>query len=221
MFATFKPLSLILFFTAWCNSLSTFAGGVDVEYLTEKNVVCNFSGECSTDLSWQHNKLLLACETPLASISWNKNQRNVFLITCDCNCSSHDNTGWLVSASSLDGVRDIKKMELGKKFSIESLVSLSSSVPDFFSPYELCETVDPQELRKSTFVSLLKQPASNGGKPYCFSPVYIGYDAGKPDIRKGRSAARMDKLIIGEEENLMLRAEISRYAHEITEIVWK
>ena len=58
--------------------------------------VCNASGECALDISDTAKNILFACETPKVEVTWNRRKNSLFLIACDCVCTSHDNTGWLV-----------------------------------------------------------------------------------------------------------------------------
>jgi hypothetical protein len=79
------------------------------------SAVCNASGECVLDISDTAKHILLACETPKVEVTWNRTKKNVFLIACDCECTSHDNTGWIVDKDIATGEHKVWKIDLGKK----------------------------------------------------------------------------------------------------------
>lgn len=206
-----------ILFTAWSFSWVAIADDLKLENLVANSseAVCNASGECSLGIALPHSKILLACETPRASINWNRNNKYMFLVACDCECSSHDNTGWLVGISPGKGGGVIKKIELGKRFAIEALEREPPIIHDFFSGYEVCEKVDYFLLKKSVFVSLLKQPSGNGGMHYCFSPMYIYAEAGRFVAKRGDVSTRTYGVLERDENDVALKGEIFRVISEV------
>lgn len=118
--------------------------------------VCNVSGECALDIGCIAKNILLACETPKVEVAWNRTKNNVFLIACDCECTSHDNTGWLVDKDIAVGEHKVWKLHLGKKYTVEELGRPMINIPDLFHSHPLCNEPDKRLLKASVFVSLVK-----------------------------------------------------------------
>ncbi|WP_413703689.1 hypothetical protein [Pseudomonas sp. Pseusp16] len=191
MFATYDysirtALSFVLML--FCGFSLAHAGNKLSLHKEINGAVCNASGECALDISDTAKYILLACETPKVEVTWNRTKKNVFLIACDCECTSHDNIGWLVDGDMSIGEYKVWKLDLGKKYTVEELSRTVINIPDLFQSHPLCSEPDKKLLKASVFVSLLKHPTNNENSPYCFSPVYIteenhrlnfkGYDAG-------------------------------------------
>lgn len=133
---------------------------------------CNKTGECSFDISNFSETILLACDTPSASINWNKKHKGSFFIACDCQCTAHDNIGWLIDLNN-NVYEKVEELEVGKAFTVEDLGKQMENFPDIISSHPLCENVDKEQLNNSIFVPLIKRPIKSQFQPYCFSPLYI------------------------------------------------
>ncbi|NMX66883.1 hypothetical protein HBO15_05925 [Pseudomonas sp. WS 5111] len=181
----------------------------------EGEAVCNFSGECSMDVGSEGKNILAACEAPRASISWNRKEKGVFLIACDCKCTSHDNTGWLIGGASVTGEREIQRLYLGKEFTVEALGKDPSSIFDIMASHPLCEKVDVVKLRESVFVTLLKQPTNNQSAPYCFLPAYIMNYRGSMKIKTNDVGSQFGKLLRVEDLDSISRSELLEFVDGI------
>lgn len=95
---------------------------------------------------------------------WNEGREN-YLLACECNCTSHDNTGWLVDGSS----GKVQGVALGKPTVAAELVDVDS-VSDIVASHPFCAAIDPGSLQAAEFVSLIKYPTGDEDAPYCFSP---------------------------------------------------
>ena len=62
------------------------------------------------------------CKTETVWLSWNNAVPNATLVTCDCSCTSHDNSGWLVEAQPEVDTYRVHRVSLGKVFSPTELV---------------------------------------------------------------------------------------------------
>lgn len=182
----------------------------------EGKAVCNLSGECSMDVGSEGENILAACEAPRASISWNRKEKDMFLIACDCKCTSHDNTGWLIGGASMTGEREIQKLHLGKEFTLEALGKDPSSIFDIMASHPLCEKVDAVKLRESVFVTLLKQPTSSQSAPYCFLPAYIMDYRGAMKIRTNDVGSQYGKHLRVEGVDSISRSELL----ELVDGIW-
>jgi hypothetical protein len=202
MFATYNCLirtALLSFLMVFFSFSLTHAGNQLGLYKEINGAVCNEVGECALDISSAAKHILLACETPKVEVAWNRAKKNVFLIACDCECTSHDNNGWLVDEDASTGKREIWKLDLGKRYTVEELSGSVINVPDIFQSNPLCSEPDKELLKTSIFVSLIKYPTKNESTPYCFAPIYItgennrlnfkGYDAGgEPSVVQYRES---------------------------------
>lgn len=175
--------------------------------------VCNTTGECSIDVSDTAKNILLACETPKVSIAWNRARKNSFLIACDCECTSHDNTGWLIDTNIATGKQNIQELYLGKSYTMEALKHTTSKIPDIFDSHPLCEKIDNDALDKSFFLTLIKQPTNNDTEPYCFSPAYIIEDKQNLTIRTNNNNKLETSILIKREKSLT-HAEIVNFLDE-------
>ncbi|MCO6060482.1 hypothetical protein NG726_27995 [Pseudomonas sp. MOB-449] len=126
MFAVYRILisyiaiSLLTTFSATASAKTSHSAGKNLE---NAHTICNAAGECIWDVSEKSREIMLACETPRASMAWNKKREGAFLITCDCGCTSHDNTGWIVDLTASDQARKVQQVPLGKEATIEMLGS--------------------------------------------------------------------------------------------------
>lgn len=160
------------------------------------------------DVSSAGKNILAACQAPRASTSWNRKEKYVFLVACDCKCTSHDNTGWLIGGVSITGEREIQKLYLGKEFTLEALEKEPSSISDILASHPLCEKVDAVKLRKSVFVILLKQPTNSQSTPYCFLPAYIMDHGGSMKIRTNDVGNQYGKYLRAEGLDSISRSEL-------------
>lgn len=176
LIATIIALGIVLF----SGLAMTAPSGIFPIFPLVTEGACNTSGECSFDISDLSETILLACDAPRASISWNKKQSTSFLIACDCQCTSHDNVGWLIDMSNVVNHKKIQKLQVGKSFTKEALEKQAGNISDLVSSHPLCERVDKDKLIKSIFVSLIKESTKSESQPYCFSPLYVIPSQGSP-----------------------------------------
>lgn len=148
-------------------ALAAFPGGGG-----GKKENCNISGECSKVVGGSA-ELLKWCETSKATIAWSYKRRGAFLVSCDCECTSHDNVGWVVDRDSVTGKNIVQKLQVGKQSTVERIRRSSGLVSDEFSAHPYCGEIDDKKLSDSVFVTLLKQPTGGDVVPYCFYPAYI------------------------------------------------
>jgi len=133
---------------------------------------CNDSGECVRAIGGAA-ELLEWCETSSATIAWSHKRKGAFLVSCDCECTSHDNVGWIVDRDVRSGKQVVQKLQVGKQSTVESVRRSADLVPDRFSAYPYCSDINGKNLSDSMFVTLLKEPTGNDVSPYCFYPAYI------------------------------------------------
>ncbi|RJX74081.1 hypothetical protein [Pseudomonas sp. LS-2] len=137
------------------------------------DALCTDSGECSLDVSDIALDLLELCEAPHLTLNWNQKTPGAFLLACDCNCTSHDNTGWLVENYSIQALPKITELSLGRRFTLQALRRSPSSILDALSSSPLCELLDVEKTEVGVFVSMIKRPAKTENATYCYYPVYI------------------------------------------------
>lgn len=164
--------------------------------------VCNNQGECSLDLSDVGVDSAALCDAPTAWISWNTKQKGIYLISCECDCTSHDNSGWLVSFNSDPNPPSVQKVRLGKRNTLETLHKAPSRVPDILASHLMCEASDPEKLSASIFVSLIKRPTDELGAPYCFYPAYIVARDGLINVESNDRDDDYGKRLYESEDNL-------------------
>lgn len=172
--------------------------------------VCNSSGECSVDISDVAKDRLLACNGSKVSVSWNSRKQGSFLIACDCECTSHDNTGWLVEFVDAAGKEKAQGLYLGKAVTIEGMKQLPLRVPDMISSHRLCESIDSEKLSKSIFITLIKYPTSSEVEPYCFSPAYLLEKNGGIEISTNNIENGYGKLLYAKSNEARSLTEILR-----------
>lgn len=178
---------------------------------SEAKAVCNSSGECSVHVGSENVNILSACSTSRASLSWSRKEKGVFLVACDCSCTSHDNSGWLISASPLADEYEVKKLYLGKKFTVEELGQDLTNISDIMISHPLCEKVNFAKLKLSAFVTLLKQPTSDQSIPYCFLPAYILVEREGARIETNDVESHYGKRISDQETDPLLRARLVNF----------
>lgn len=140
---------------------------------------CSSSGECTLDILKTEPNLVAICEGLKPGLAWNRRKQDIFLFSCDCECTAHDNFGWLVDARR--GLKEltIQRVILGKWSSKSELNLKPSTIKDTFASHSMCESLDKQKLQDSIFISLIKRPTGNETGPYCYFPTYIH------DLNKG------------------------------------
>ena len=96
------------------------------------------------------------------------------LVICDCRCTSHDNTGWVVLNDGSSGVRSVVPIFPGMMASPEMFsANTSPTINDLVVGVPMCTPVDRAQLKQSTFITLSKRPSESTEFPYCFDPLYI------------------------------------------------
>ncbi|WP_018927454.1 tetratricopeptide repeat protein [Pseudomonas umsongensis] len=86
-----------------------------------------------------------------------------YILSCECNCTSQENTFWLVSGANKEFV---KKVETSKIVSTIDLRKNKDGVPDVFGLVPYCTTV---HVVSDKLVSLQKIPSANNSQhPYCY-----------------------------------------------------
>lgn len=185
MFRSYNYLSGAVFslvFVLFCYPLLALSGGEVA--LREKidNAVCNISGECSADISDIAIDILVLCGAPKVEVAWSRENKNVFLVSCDCQCTSYDNAGWLIGKSIAGDKYEVWRLGLGKKYTVEELSRSKGSISDLFRSYSLCSDPDKRLVKTSVFVSLVKYPTNNETNPYCFSPEYIVEEGDRSEV---------------------------------------
>jgi hypothetical protein len=145
--------------------------------------VCNNQGECSLDLSDVAVDSTELCDAPSAWISWNTKHKGIYFISCECDCTSHDNSGWLVSFNSSPNPPSVQKVTLGKRYTLEKFHKAPSMIVDILAPHLMCEASDPEKWGASIFVSLIKRPTDKLKNPYCFYPAYILFRNGSITVQ--------------------------------------
>lgn len=124
---------------------------------------CDSEGHCNVALAGNQGALSL-CEGYAPMLYWNEGREN-YLLACECDCTSHDNTGWLIDGSS----GKVQGVALGKPAIATELVDVDA-VSDILASHPFCKAFDPGSLQAAEFVSLIKYPTGDEDAPYCFSP---------------------------------------------------
>jgi hypothetical protein len=172
---------------------------------------CNNFGECTADVGEYGREILLSCETRKAAVMWNRKRPGAFLIACDCECTSHDNVGWVIDLKTPFEELRIQKIHLGKSATIEGLSQRPLLIFDMMSSHSLCETVDGEELKKSIFVSLVKYSTGIDVDPYCFSPVYIVEGGGYLEAKASNTQDKHRELPRIEDSGSAVGVEVIQY----------
>lgn len=179
--------------------------------LLANEATCNPLGECTMDVSHTAPSILQACESPKASVAWNRKRQGAFLVACDCECTSHDNIGWLIDMTSTNESRKVQKLYIGKGTTIESLEQEPASIPDIISSHQLCEKIDIEKLKISVFVTLIKQPTNDELTPYCFSPAYMVEGETYLEARTNNAGNKYGELLNVDGGDSVFEAEIIQY----------
>ncbi|HDS1830267.1 hypothetical protein ABFC53_05275 [Stenotrophomonas pavanii] len=120
------------------------------------------------------------CKTEKVWLSWNKAVPNATLVTCDCSCTSHDNSGWLVEAQPEVDTYRVHRVSLGKVFSPTELRRAGARIQDIVSSHPWCSAARPSVPTNAVFATLVKQPTESGDEPYCFTPHFFVGDPKAP-----------------------------------------
>jgi hypothetical protein len=200
---------------AYSSTLAEPANAVSKGLLQVSGARCNASAECTLELDGADRIVKDACDSPGASLTWNNKREGAFLIVCECECTSHDNTGWLIDMKPKSGIRNVQGLYLGKKTTVEGLMASVGSISDMFASHPLCENVDSKKSQQSVFVSLIKQPTQSESHAYCFYPAYIMEDNGALIMRTDNSQDGFGKLLQVEDEKPELEAEILEFLDDL------
>lgn len=96
------------------------------------------------------------------------------LVVCDCKCTSHDNTGWIVWTDEASAKQSVVPIYPGKLVSPDTFsASTSPVIRDQLWHVEMCVSVDRAQLDQSDFITLVKRLTNSDDSPYCFDPLYI------------------------------------------------
>lgn len=181
--------------------------------VVEKNY-CNDSGECSRAVDGAA-EILKWCEASSATIAWNYKRKGAYLVSCDCECTSHDNVGWIVDRDTGAGKKVVQKLQVGKQSTIESVRRSSGWVSDRFSAYPYCSAVNGKKLSNSMFVTLLKEPAGSDVSPYCFYPAYIVLGESGLEVKTDRADDGFGASLIIDDSGL---AEVSAVLRAVSNV---
>lgn len=195
-------------FDSW-GALVAFAGVNEKDY-------CNNFGECSRAVDGAA-ELLEWCETSSAMIAWNYKRKGAFLVSCDCKCTSHDNVGWIVDRDVRTGEQVVRKLQVGKQSTVESVRRSSGLVSDGFSEYPYCSAINSKSLSGSMFVTLLKEPTGSDVSPYCFYPAYIVLGEDGLEVRTDRAGDGFGVSLIIEGSGLKEVSAILRAVSDVGE----
>ena len=179
------------------------------------NLHCNGSGECSAELADPQSPVAKACQSPKQSVSWNAKFKNAFLIICDCDCTTHDNEGWLIENSRSESKATVRQVYLGKETTIASMRKNPSRISDIMASHPLCEALVAKMLDESSFVTLVKRPTHGRLESYCFSPVYIARGEKGLQFKGPDSNFREDGFRGEEVNNFKLRGAILKMVNDM------
>ena len=215
MFVTYRKIFSAIVVTG-LGMFSAFLFAGDTQVLTNacfsaSETACNSLGECTMDVSHSAPSILQACESPKASVAWNRKRQGAFLVSCDCKCTSHDNIGWLIDITSNADIRKVQKIYIGKRATIEDLQQNPTSIPDMISAHPLCEKIDFEKLKISVFVTLMKQPTNNEMAPYCFFPAYMVEEGARLEVKTNNADDKYGKLLSIAGDDSVFEAEIIEY----------
>ena len=143
------------------------------------------------------------CKTETVWLSWNNAVPNATLVTCDCSCTSHDNSGWLVEAQPEVDTYRVHRVSLGKVFSPTEFRRAGARIQDIVSSHPWCSGAKPSMPTNAVFATLVKQPTESGDEPYCFTPHFF---VGDPTARLRRTPVSGDLFSDAPAEELVLIA---------------
>lgn len=175
------PLKRMLLLVGWASlalacGRSEGASPVATEAATPVAEVC--TGSDCAEPRWDSDIGLALCPDGKLSVARNAASSST-LVICDCHCTSHDNTGWVVLNYGSSGTGSVVLIFPGMMASPEMFsASTSPIIRDLVVGVPMCIPVDRAQLEKSTFITLSKRPSESTEFPYCFDPLYISADAG-------------------------------------------
>lgn len=130
------------------------------------------STDCSVP-NWDHDVSLGLCPDGEIVVAHNAASSSS-LIVCDCKCSSHDNTGWIVWTDEASTVQKVVQIRPGKLVSPDIFATtVSPVIRDRLADVRMCAPVDRMQMDQSDFTTLMKRPTNLEEFPYCFDPFYI------------------------------------------------
>ncbi|HHA2973690.1 TPA: hypothetical protein ACOFD8_001009 [Stenotrophomonas maltophilia] len=150
------------------------------------------------------------CKTETVWLSWNNAVPNATLVTCDCSCTSHDNSGWLVEAQPEDDTYRIHRVSLGKVSSPTEFRRAGVRIQDIFSSHPWCSAVKPSMPTNAVFATLVKQPTESRDEPYCFTPHFFVGDPKAPLRRTPVSGELFSDAPAAESALIVREVEILR-----------
>lgn len=174
---------------------------------------CNQDGECIRALDNNTKTIFEQCETDRVTIAWNREYEDAYLISCDCQCTSHDNTGWMVSSITGASSPNITRVALGKSATVAEIKSEPSMIKDIMSSFPLCEKPIRSKPADSIFVTLIKSPTGEENPPYCFSPAYIVNGPQGLEIRP----VNADSMVVISSSRPEDQEQLSREIRQITD----
>lgn len=142
--------------------------------------VIGANSQGSVEIHARSRQIQKACGTEKVWLSWNNAVPGATLVTCDCDCTSHDNSGWLVETGLEDDVPRVRRVSLGKVSTVAELSRAGGRVPDTFISHPWCSGTKPKVPVNTVFATLAKQPNQHGDTPYCFTPHFFVGDRSAP-----------------------------------------
>lgn len=134
---------------------------------------CEDELECVRDITKLEPSVVELCGSPRAIVQSNGSDPERFLVSCDCECTSHDNFGWLVDMRTGAGAPVVQKTALGRVYTANMLSKAPVVIRDGFSSHPFCEVLDSEKLQSAVFISLMKLPTGAEDVPYCYYPAYV------------------------------------------------
>lgn len=123
---------------------------------------CGPDGYCELELA-DSDEANSICDGTNPKLYWKQGRRD-YLFACECNCSSHDNMGWLIFGPS----KRVQGVTLGKPAVAKDILE-AKSISDIMTSHPFCEQANRDTITEANFVSLIKYPTGNEDNPYCFS----------------------------------------------------
>lgn len=165
------------------------AATLQISTLPSNEERCGTDDYCKKSLDYDPVAISL-CDGMSPYLYWNRATSNM-LLACECNCTSHDNTGWIIYGIN----PKIQGVALGKP-TTPDLIRQDDKVPDIMASHPMCSAINEANLSDADFVTLIKYPTGDDNSPYCFEARYL--------------LVRDDELRIIEAER-----ELDRSDHEI------
>lgn len=145
--------------------------------------VIGANSQGSVEIHARSRQIQKACGTEKVWLSWNNAVPGSTLVTCDCGCTSHDNSGWLIEPGLKDGNPRVRRVSLGKVSSVVEFKRAGDKVQDIISSHPWCSADKVKVPLNAVFTTLMKQPSQSGDAPYCFTPHFFVGDGSAP-LRK-------------------------------------